>query len=49
MGSGVSFMEHKACFHGAPLSEEQYYEAVKELKLEPSLEKYKEMLKSFME
>ncbi len=48
MGSGVSFMEHKACFHGAPLSEEQYYEAVKELKLEPSLEKYKEMRKGFM-
>lgn len=48
MGSGVSFMEHKAGFHGAPLSEEQYYEAMKELKLEPTLEKYKEMRKGFM-
>ena len=48
MGSGVSFMEHKAGFHGAPLSEEQYYEAMKELKLEPALEKYKEMRKGFM-
>ena len=47
MGSGVSFMEHKAGFHGAPLSEEQYYEAMKELKLEPALEKYKEMRKDF--
>ena len=48
MGSGVSFMEHKAGFHGAPLSEEQYYEAMKELKLEPALEKYREMRKGFM-
>lgn len=48
MGSGVSFMEHKAGFHGSPLSEEQYYEAMKELNLEPALEKYKEMRKGFM-
>lgn len=48
MGSGVSFMEHKADYHGAPLPEEKYYEAMKELKLEPALEKYKEMRKSFI-
>ncbi len=48
MGSGVSFMEHKEAFHGAPLSEEQYYKAMKELNLETDLEKYKEMRKGFM-
>ena len=48
MGSGVSFMEHVSSFHGAPLSEEQYYKAMEELQLEPKLDYYKEMRKGFM-
>ncbi len=47
MGSGVSFMENKASFHGSPLSEEQYYEAMKELNIEPLLESYKAKRKEF--
>lgn len=48
MGSGVSFMEHKAGFHGAPLSLEQYYQAMQELNLEPSIDKYQKMREGFM-
>ena len=47
MGKGVSFMENKEGYHGAPLNEEKYYEAMKELNIEPKLEKYKAMRKGF--
>ena len=43
MGKGVSFMENIAKFHGAPLNEEDFYKAVKELSVDFDLEKYKKM------
>lgn len=43
MGHGVSFMENKAGYHGAPVPKEQLTEALAELKLENDLDKYKEM------
>lgn len=48
MGKGVSFMENKEKYHGAPLTEEEYYKAMKELGLEPKLDKYKAMRKGFV-
>lgn len=47
MGKGVSFMENKEKYHGSPLSEEQLAEALKELKLENDLEKYKKLRTEF--
>ncbi|MDO9577312.1 MAG: transketolase [Candidatus Cloacimonadales bacterium] len=47
MGKGVSFMENKEKYHGSPLSEELLSEALKELKLENDLEKYKKMRAEF--
>lgn len=41
MGKGVSFMEDKAGFHGAPVKPDQLSEALQELGLENDLEKYK--------
>lgn len=48
MGKGVSFMENKESYHGSTLSEEKFYEAVKELKLNINLDKYKSMRKGFV-
>ncbi len=43
MGKGVSFMENKAGFHGAPLSEEQLADALKELDMPDRLAEFKKM------
>ncbi|HPP12915.1 MAG TPA: transketolase, partial [bacterium] len=43
IGHGVSFMENKHQYHGKPLSEQEYQKAMEELKLEPSLEKYRQL------
>ena len=48
MGKGVSFMENKAGFHGAPLSNEQLKEALKELKIKDDLEELSELRKKFI-
>ncbi len=47
MGHGISFMEDKAGFHGTPLSEEQYYNAMKELNIEPTLDYHKSKRSAF--
>jgi transketolase len=41
MGKGVSFMENKEVYHGKPLSEEEYFKAIKEMNLNIDYEKYK--------
>ncbi len=46
MGHSVSFMENKEKYHGSPLSEKEYGEAMKELGLENRLEFFKEKRKS---
>jgi len=43
MGKGISFMENQYKYHGKPLTEQEYEKAMKELGLEPSLEKYKKL------
>jgi len=48
MGKGVSFMENIHGYHGKPLTEDQLADALKELKLENDLEKYKEFRKGFV-
>jgi transketolase len=45
MGHGVSFMENKEKYHGSPLNEKEYGEAMKELGLENNLEQFKEKRK----
>jgi transketolase len=47
MGKGVSFIENKEKYHGSPLSEEQYREAMKELDLSDELEKYRKIRRNF--
>ncbi len=47
MGKGVSFMENEKCYHGMALTEEQYYNAMKELNLTPELDRFKELRKEF--
>ncbi|MCF7858189.1 MAG: transketolase [Candidatus Cloacimonetes bacterium] len=48
MGKGVSFIENKEKYHGSPLSEEQLNLALKELKLENDLERYKKLRSGFI-
>ncbi len=43
MGKGVSFMENKHGFHGAPLKPEQLSDALTELGMNNDLEKYQQM------
>lgn len=43
MGKGVSFMENKAQYHGAALTEEQLTQALHELGFENDLNKYKQL------
>ncbi|MCM8820358.1 MAG: transketolase [Candidatus Omnitrophica bacterium] len=43
IGKGVSFMENDYRYHGKTLDEDSYIKAMKELGLEPSLEKYKQL------
>ncbi|MCM8760251.1 MAG: transketolase [Candidatus Omnitrophica bacterium] len=43
IGKGVSFMENDYRYHGKTLDEGSYIKAMKELGLEPVLEKYKEL------
>ena len=38
MGKGVSFMENKAGFHGAPLKDQQLFDALQELKVKNDIE-----------
>ncbi|HQP50848.1 MAG TPA: transketolase [Syntrophorhabdaceae bacterium] len=45
MGNGISFMENKGKYHGSPLNEKEYTEALKELDIEDKLEYYKEKRK----
>ena len=45
MGKGVSFMENKYEYHGKALKEDQLEEALKELRLDNDLERYREMRK----
>ncbi len=45
MGNGVPFMENKEKYHGSPLSEPEYKQAMEILGLEDKLEHYKEMRK----
>ncbi len=47
MGKGVSFMENKAGFHGAPLNDQQLVEALQELKLENDMADLNTLRKSF--
>ncbi|OQY08945.1 MAG: transketolase [Marinitoga sp. 4572_148] len=46
IGKGVSFMENRHEYHGAPLKEEELDKALKELGLDNDIEKYKEMRKN---
>lgn len=41
MGKGVSFMEHKAKYHGSPLSDEEAARALEELNLDNPLAEYR--------
>ncbi|HDL00829.1 MAG TPA: transketolase, partial [candidate division Zixibacteria bacterium] len=43
MGKGVSFMENKCGFHGAPVKPDQLTEALAELGMKNDLEKYQQM------
>ncbi|MCK9265387.1 transketolase [bacterium] len=43
LGKNVSFMEHKYQYHGKTLDEETYKQAMSELGLTPTLDKYKEL------
>ena len=45
MGNGVSFMENKEKFHGSPLNETEYKEAMAILGLEDKLDHYREIRK----
>ncbi len=45
MGKDVPFMENKEKYHGSPVSEAEYKEAMTALGLEDSLERYREMRK----
>ncbi|MEA2103239.1 MAG: transketolase family protein [Candidatus Cloacimonadota bacterium] len=47
MGNGISFMENDETYHGKPLSEDQYAEAMKELGLKANLSYFKNMRKNF--
>lgn len=47
MGKGVSFMENDETYHGKPLSEEQYKQAMRELSLNSKLTYYRKMRKEF--
>jgi transketolase len=47
MGKGVSFMENKEKYHGSAISEEQLNAALKELRLENDLDKYKKLRSQF--
>ncbi|KAA3633519.1 MAG: transketolase [Calditrichaeota bacterium] len=47
MGKGVSFMEDKHGYHGAPVKPDQLTDALKELGCENDLERYKELRASF--
>lgn len=46
IGKGISFMENRHEYHGAPLKEEELDKALKELGLDNDIEKYKEMRKN---
>ncbi|GAB6189499.1 transketolase [Marinitoga arctica] len=46
IGKGVSFMENRHEYHGAPLKEDELDKALKELGLENDIEKYKNMRKN---
>ncbi|RKX19443.1 MAG: transketolase [Candidatus Zixiibacteriota bacterium] len=48
MGKGVSFMENKEAYHGAPLKEDQLEVALKELNIENNYESYKDKRKKFV-
>ncbi|MCD4650314.1 MAG: transketolase, partial [Candidatus Cloacimonetes bacterium] len=48
MGKGVSFMENKAAYHGAPLKPDMLAEALKELEQPNLLEKYKVARSAFV-
>jgi len=45
MGNGISFMENKEKYHGNPLNEKEYIEAMKELHIDDMFEYYKEKRK----
>ncbi|MBA4418119.1 MAG: transketolase [Syntrophus sp. (in: bacteria)] len=45
MGKGIPFMENKEKYHGSPLNEKEYKEAIEVLGLEDRFESYKEMRK----
>jgi transketolase len=45
MGNGIPFMEHKEKYHGSPLNEAEYKEAMAVLGLEDRLDFYREMRK----
>jgi transketolase len=45
MGKGVPFMEHKEKYHGSPLSQAEYREAMKIIGLEDDLDAYRERRK----
>jgi len=47
IGKGVSFMEDKWEYHGKPLTEEEYINAMQELGLENELKKYEELRKNY--
>ncbi len=46
MGKGVSFMEHKAKFHGSPLTEEEAARALEELGLDNPIAEYRRRRKN---
>ncbi len=47
MGKGVSFMENKAGFHGAPLKDQELVDALAELKLENDMDKLAQIRANF--
>lgn len=47
MGKGVSFMENKAGFHGAPLNDEQLVDALVELNLNNDMDKLAKLRQEF--
>ena len=48
MGKGVSFMEHKEGYHGAPLKEDQLNAALEELNLENNFKSLQDKRKTFV-
>ncbi len=45
MGKGVSFMEHKAKYHGSPLTEEEAARALEELGVDNPISRYRQLRK----